>query len=485
MIALNTERIKSIILFSLVIMSFILTTRIWFNVSIEGLFVMPSKDKLSQAFKTTYEKESLLKPSKLVVHIGANKTLLSNNQSDKAYYDSILKGSNKIIKDLLDNKENYIETNVGIDQLDRIRDGRAVELIYKSSTQLDYIKSLLDVDKNLWNDIKEVTSIIISPAENKVYVIDQSKPVIHQFIALNMSKELEGTIDQIKAREDFSYVFLNDFNGAEYEFYSKYAIAPVSITSMPVLAVKKEVESDIKPSTEITAFFNTDDSSKIYSIRDPDGTVTFTDKDEGTVKVDTKGALEYYKYNITSKDIKYTDMNEAVSIAADYVNQHFGFKGDFYLSGIEGRPQGGRTTYLISFDYKYDGIPIITETDTDKSINKSAIEVEIVGQEVRRYKRNVGAEFSETRTVKIKSFDEILNLVQGRFDKYLNINNSESISKINDLYLAYFERNGILTPVWVADVQVESSVSDKITTYNKKYIIQAEEGQIDVILGEQ
>ncbi len=476
MIILNTERFKSFALFSLVIMSFVLTTRIWFDISIEGLFVMPSKDKTPYQLMTTYEKESLLKPNKVVVHLDENYTLLFNNQENHAYYSSILKGSNEIIKDLLINKENYTVSNIGIDQLQKVREGNTVELIFKAPFKLEYIKSLFNVEENLWNDVGQVTSIIISPIDNKIYIIDQSKAVIHQFTAVRMSNSLENTIAEIKLREDFAYVSLNVFNEEDFHIYGEYAIAPVSIVSMPVLEVKREVETNTELSGKVAELFN-DESDKISSISDIDGTVTFSDREEETVKVYADGVFEYYKYNVTSDDIRNTDMGEAIDIATSYISKHFGFDGDFYLSEVESRPQGGRNSYIVRFDYRYNGMPVITETES----SKSAIEVEIVGQEVKRYKRNVRKIVQEVETVQIMTFDEILDMVQGGLDNYLNIKNSESITKINDLYLAYYGDDELI-PVWVVNVDIKSNISEVEVTNQKTYIIGAEEG---AILGEQ
>lgn len=473
---MNTERFKSFALFSLVIMSFVLTTRIWFDISIEGLFVMPSKDKTPYQLMTTYEKENLLKPNKVVVHMDENYTLLFNNQENHAYYSSILKGSNEIIKDLLINKENYTVSNIGIDQLQKVREGNTVELIFNAPFKLEYIKSLFNVEENLWNDVGQVTSIIISPIDNKIYIIDQSKAVIHQFTAVRMSNSLENTIAEIKLREDFAYVSLNVFNEEDFHIYGEYAIAPVSIVSMPVLTVKREVETNIELSGKVAELFN-DESDKISSISDIDGTVTFSDREEETVKVYADGVFEYYKYNVTSDDIRNTDMVEAIDIAISYISKHFGFDGDFYLSEVESRPQGGRNSYIVRFDYRYNGMPVITETES----SKSAIEVEIVGQEVKRYKRNVRKIVQEVETVQIMTFDEILDMVQGGLDNYLNIKNSESITKINDLYLAYYGDDELI-PVWVVNVDIKSNISDVEVTNQKTYIIGAEEG---AILGEQ
>lgn len=453
-------------------MSFALTARIWFNVSIEGLFVMPSKDRSSYQLVTADKKESLLKPSKLVVNIDENHTLLFNNQENQAYYSSILKGSNEIIKDLLENKENYTVSSIGMDQLQRIRKGNTVELIFKANFKLDYIKSLLGVQKNLWNDVGQVSSIIISPIDNRLYIVDRGQGKIHQFTAVGMSNKLENTLAEIKLKEDYAYVFLNVFNKEDFNIYGEYTIAPVSIVSMPVLTVRKEVATNTELSVDIAALFK-NERDKISSITDTDGTVTFTDREEESVKVYADGVFEYYKYNIATDDIKCTDMGEAIDIATQYVSRNFGFDGDFYLSGVESRLQGGRNSYIVRFDYRYNGIPVVTETE----LSKSAIEVEIVGKEVKRYKRNVRRVIHEDNKVQIKTFDEILDIVQGGLDSYLSTRNSESIAKINDLYLAYYG-NEKLIPVWVVDVDIKTSIGGIECIRQKTYIIGAEEGAI-------
>ena len=464
---MNTQRIKSFVLISLVIMSFVLTTRIWFNISIEGLFAMPQNSPLQADL--IYDKENLLKPSKMVIHTGQNHTLLFNNTRDKNYYSFILNGSKDTIRDWLTNYESYTLSSLPKMELQELRKERAVELIFEYHIELENIKSLLDIEKNPWNDITNISSIIVSPFENKIYVIDENKENIYQFSSMQKPSILTGVITEIEKRNDFSDVFLDDYNKENFELYSDFAIVPVSIATMPMLKVKNEIILENKLDPEVAKFFN-DDSSNI-SIKDMDGKVIFTDREEETITIDAEGALEYYKYNISPDNTKHTGVMEATEIATQYVNNHLGYTYDFYLSKVESRIQGGRTSYLISFDYKYNGIPIITELDT----GSSAIEVEILGKEVKRYKRNVRVIEDQAQTINIMNFVDIVDIVWGDLDNYLNTTKSESIVVLNDLYLAYFERNAALIPVWVVDVRVEGKASIQ---YNKKYVIGAEEGVI-------
>lgn len=468
MIILNTQRIKSFVLISLVIMSFVLTTRIWFNISIEGLFVMPQNSPLQADL--IYDKENLLKPSKMVIHTGQNHTLLFNNTRDKNYYSFILNGSKDTIRDWLINYESYTLSTLPKVELQEIRKERAVELIFEYHIELENIRSLLNIEKDPWNDITNISSIIVSPFENKIYVIDENKENIYQFSSMQKPSILTGVITEIEKRNDFSDVFLNDYNKENLELYNDFAIVPVSIATMPTLKVKNEIKFENKLDLEVARFFD-EDSTNISSIKDKDGKIAFMDREEETVTIDAEGALEYYKYNISPNNTKYIGVMEATEIATQYVNDHLEFTYDFYLSKVESRIQGGRTSYIISFDYKYDGIPIITELDT----GSSAIEVEILGKEVKRYKRNVRVIEDQGQTINIMNFVDIVDIVWGDLDNYLNTTKSESIVVLNDLYLAYFERNAALIPVWVVDVRVEGKAG---LQYNKKYVIGAEEGVI-------
>jgi hypothetical protein len=456
-------------------MSFVLTTRIWFNISIEGLFVMPQNNQTLQA-GLDYDKENLLKPSKMVVHTEQIHTLIFNTDKDKEYYEFILYGAKDTMRDWLTNNESYTLSSVPKEQLQQIRENRAVEFIFDYNMEFANIKSLLDIEKNPWSDITDITSIIISPDKSKIYLVDKNKDSIYQFTSAQMPTVLTGVITEIEKRNDYSYVFLNMFNKQTVD-YGDYAIVPVSIATMPSLKVKSEIEIGDRPDPKILDFFD-GDSSNISSVKDIDGKITYTDREEENVTIDAQGALEYYKYNVTTNDTKSVGVKEAIDIATQYVTEHIEFTHDFYLSNVESTIQGGRTSYIISFDYKYGGVPIITELDT----GSSAIEVEILGQEVKRYKRNVRMIEDQGKAINIKSFSDILDIVWGNLDTKLNTTKSESIVVLNDLYLAYIERNAALIPIWVVEVRVENNENKQ---YDRKFIIGAEEGEIGVILDEK
>lgn len=463
---MSKERLKSFILFLLVATSFVLTTRIWFF-PIEGLFVMPTRQNQPTV---TYAKENLLKPGKLVVHTGANHTLLFNDEKDQAFYQAVLKGSNDILRDWLTHSESYQTTSLNLEKLTDLRNSESVELIFEKGMDIDNIRVLLDVEKNPWNNIKSINSIILNPQDKRLYIVDENKKTIFQFSSSQMVTKLAGDIAEIEKSSGFApYVFLNVYNEETYNLYGDYAIAPLSVSTMPALTVKKELEPDIKKTDQVELFFGDNLKELSGGVKDVEGKVTFTDREEKTLTINQDGALEYYKFNVASDSEKYTILDDAINIATQYVAEHLGFNYDFYLSSVAIGQQGGRTSFIFSFNYKYNGMPVITNLDS----SKGAVVVEILGKEVVRYKRYVRIIEETGQSVQIKTVFNILDSVWGVLNEKLNTSKQEAIVKLNDIYLAYIEGNSGLVPVWVVNVDIERSDSSE---YEKTYVIKAEAG---------
>jgi len=129
--------------------------------------------------------------------------------------------------------------------------------------------------------------------------------------------------------------------------------------------------------------------------------------------------------------------------------------------------------YIIRYKYAYEGLPIVLAS----GLSSDTIEVEIVGNEVKRYKRLIRKLNEELEYRQVMEFIDVLNIL---LDKKVEALSGEKIIKINDMYLAYYERysQNIITyvPVWVADVTVERF--GKGTVLNQRYIINAETGII-------
>jgi hypothetical protein len=129
--------------------------------------------------------------------------------------------------------------------------------------------------------------------------------------------------------------------------------------------------------------------------------------------------------------------------------------------------------YIIRYRYSFEGLPIVMSSGS----NIDTIEVEIVGDQVKRYKRLVRTLHNDMQYKQVKNFRDILDIL---LDKKVETMSGEKIKTIKDMYLAYNEiyeeKNIRYVPVWVAEVTVERLENGALL--NQRYILNAETGFI-------
>ncbi|MFZ5353962.1 MAG: two-component system activity regulator YycH [Bacillota bacterium] len=470
---MKREHVKSVVLFSLVILSFVLTTRLWFNISIEGFFIMSGRDKAKNTENTIkYDITTLLKPNKIIINTNEKEILLRNSSSND-FYDSVLNDSILVLKQLLSSKEiEYLTQSV--DVLSDVRKTKSIELILSEAVEANTIVGLLKLESNPHEGIRSINEFIICPLDKKAYIFDKNQNKVFEFKVSYLEGGLELMLQLIEkvnsTEESISHLYLNDIvapekdAGPEAYTIDKNAIVPINLLEMPVLSIESEIHANGEITDDIRSFF--DDNDDINIIIDEEGIVKYTDRDEESVWVSDDGTIEYFNNSTYNGGQSSISLHDAIKLSADYIDRHMGFPEDSYLSEIEREDIGSKTVYVIRYKYRYEGLPIIVES----GIYSHSIEVKIDGDQVRRYKRMVkkisySDEFSKINF--INAFDTI----SGRNKKEL-IPKGERISKINDMYLAYYERSSSLIPVWVVDVEIENMKSEKgMPTENKKYIV--------------
>ena len=163
-------------------------------------------------------------------------------------------------------------------------------------------------------------------------------------------------------------------------------------------------------------------------------------------------------------------LEDTVSIATDFINSHLGFPKDAYISSVEPVISDDKfESCIIRYNYRYEGIPII---NNDLGMD-NPLEIEIVGGEVKRFKRLV-RNIKETGEMKgIKNPLDIVDIIYKRLCHDKNVNEEDIM--IKDVYLSYFEYsysgNISMIPVWVVHVEAGQKKSGK-------YFINAESGVI-------
>ena len=466
---LRRERFKSISLIVLVILSFILTTQIWFYTSIEGIFVMQGNKSIKPDFNAEYDKSDILKPHKLVVSFGERSTLQYDNEANSETYNRIFKEAKRIIRTaILTNSQDSVK-KLPQEDLSRIRDARGVSFIFNMPLEIEAVYKLMNISSGTDFGVKSIDEMIVAQSLNKVYLKDTAQNALFELSTIGIQNNLDFMISNLEKQPTISCLFLDRFDP---ELYGKNAVVPSKIGTkgLPILSGAKELEVKEEIPDTIADFFN-DEISSLSIIKNMDGTLVYTDRENQVVKLYTNGMLEYVNYDLQSAVNSEINVRNAIDISTDYVSKHFGFPDNSYISDIIKSLHGDR--YIIRYRYTYEGLPIIL----DSGLSSDTIEVEIVGDEVRRYKRLVRKLNDELEYKQIMDFVDVLNILH---DEKVEVLSGEKIVKVNDMYLAYYERysQDSIThiPVWVAEVTVERS--EKGTVLNQRYIINAETGII-------
>ena len=461
------ELIKAIALVGLILISFFLTTRIWFYTSIEGIFVMSTNSAKTASRVTDFTTLELMKPEKIIVNYRSNHYLI---KGDRTGYNEVLKLCNNVIQQTLGNAKRD-SVKLTLDSWDAIRKGKNIEMKYPFSINSQVFNDVLGLPSSSIEKGLSIDAVIISPEDKTFYIMDEKKQIVLQYSIPSSNSKLVEIIDSEQKISGNAYVFLHDFEANLYGI-NVGVQARLEPKDIPTLIVDKESRPDGRISEYVSSFFS-DENAVISILKDPDGTLVYTDREENGLRIDNNGLLEYVNYNVMAKSQKSITTLDALKQAADFVNVHLGFPNDSYISYL-GEVVAGNE-YIVKYNYRYNGITVLQ----DLADEKDALTLDILGDKTKNYKRVVRQIVEIQPAQNIKSFVEILDVL---FDTKNTASNGFNITKINDMKLSYLERSSqgkmYLVPVWVIDVQMEKNIEGKAQKEARQYKINAETGVI-------
>lgn len=468
---MNRERIKSVSLLFLVILSFVLTTRIWFSTSIEGIFIMSGNKSIKPDYNAEYDKSDLLKPHKLIVSFGEGSTLLYDNEEYSEAYDRIFKEAKRVIRTAILVNSKEVVKRIPNEELRKIRDSRGVSFIFNMPLEVEAIYKLMNIISYPDIGIKSIDEIIVARSLDRVYMYDTTQDALYEFRTEGVQNNLDYLISNLEKQPTVSSLYLDRIQPG---MYSKNAVVPAKIVTkgFPVLSGQRELEVGDEIPEVVADLFN-EEISSLSIIKNIDGTLVYTNREGQLVKLYTDGMLEYVNFDIQSDSSNKINVRSAIDISTEFVSRHFGFPENCNISDIIKTMKGDK--YIIRYRYAHEGLPVLSAS----GMRSDSIEVEIVGDEVRRYKRLKRELNHESEYKQVMDSIDVLDILH---DKKVEDQSGEKIKKVNDMYLAYYEyersgQNGITyVPVWVAEVTVERL--DKGAVLNQRYIINAETGII-------
>lgn len=433
---------------------------------------MSENKAIKAEFNAEYDMSKLIKPHKLIVSFGERSTLQYDDEENSETYNRIFKEAKRVIRTaVLVNSKDVVE-RVEPEELERIRGTKSVSFIFNMPLEVNAVYKLLNISSGDYIGIGSIDEIIISQTLKRLYMYDTNTKVLYEFRTEGIQNNLDYMISNLEKEETISCLYLDRFSKFQPDLYGKNAIVPAKLwsTGVATLAGTRELSAGDEIPDSIAMFFN-DNKNSLSIIKNMDGTYLYTDRDNKVVKLYIDGTLEYVNYELQASDNKILNVRDVIDISTEFVSNHLGFPENCYISDIVKSMRGDK--YIIKYRYSYEGLPVLMSSDT----SSDAIEVEVVGDRVRRYKRQVRQLDNTQQYRQVMDFRDILDIL---LDQKVQALSGEKIKTIKDMYLAYYEIYGeeqiTYVPVWVAEVSVERLESGSIL--NQRYIINAETGII-------
>lgn len=474
---MNREKLKTLILSILVIMSILLTQQLWFP-SPNEIFTSETKSEKDSSSIAIEARENTISPNAIVVSFGAGDirknhyTVLSSN------LDLAWNKSKNILQDFflgdpeitLVTKDEYIQNNIL----------KSIELEFAKNMPTILVSSIFDsLENKIVRSIKEINKILI-PAFNRgvIYIVENDETIFEVKLSqYNDNSTLVNFIDELGEVEYIKYHPI--FSGFE-EFDKNYTPMPISYT-VPTTQIFVQSEIDINNEAMLIErsknFFN-ENFDFVKTVKETSGaTVYVYGYGEKSVRINSKGALEY---NEQIGNISSTNVVASLDAAIDFIYKNGGLPEGTYLKEVKSILSGKNKGYLFSFGYRIGGFPVKFKGNR----MEHPIEIEVYGNKVKSYRslvRNVMNIQGITPEQSVLYFADIINEnIKDLKLHYFNfedestekIDDEEKISEIlkgiEEVRMVYFDtvdeaKGQLLKPSWMIKIKGDIYYFDSYT----------------------
>ncbi|SHJ93181.1 hypothetical protein [Paramaledivibacter caminithermalis] len=488
---MRIEKLKSLLLASLFIVSLLLTQRLW--------FYLPFGEVISTANDIDTENididvTDLLSPQNFTISFGGGtytvffsepyevwniaSTLPKDSENTYNKKDIwIWETAKNVLKEHLG--EGYEVQEIGYDQWIKIMKFKSLIMNFACEIPGDILIDALIGQKSDSKISERIDTILILAAEeekNDIYFGNNEKNVYFKLksgVLDNRIRILIENIEKVGQEKGYiEYVTLQSRYNTPSKVKSDVLIPIFAEGSEPIpsYSAKNQIDVSDKLAVKNQAYqFFGRTFDFVKEINEIDGTVIYMyGYGEKSLKLNKNGTLEYVEKVNKHKTGSHLDFIDSLKLAAKFVEE----KGKWpvnikntYLSDYELVEKNNKKGYRFSFNYRLKGFPIfIPDIGEDKGI-----EVEIIGNQITYYKRIVKSPPQKLNDEEKGIFSifnneedkDILNVLEVLIknkedikDNYINLSQKDKDQGITieelikDIGIVYFSYKDKLIPVW-------------------------------------
>lgn len=405
---MRIEKIKSVLLVSLFVVSLIFTQRLWFYFPFGG--VMSIANDMDSEY-IDMDITDILSPQNFVISFGGGYYTVffsepyevwnitnpvpdgTNNSYDKKDV-WIWETAKNVLEDYF--KSDYQVEKITLEEWKEIKKFKSLKLNFACGIPGDIlIDSIRDEDSDTSKITDEITTILIPATDgikNNIYFGNNENNIYLELNGGFMDNRVRQLIDNIEnVGEDkgyIDYVTLNRIATVKNDVLTPLFDETSKI--IPSYNVKNEIDISDKSGVKSQAyqFFNSS-FDFVKEINEIDGTVIYMyGYGEKTLKISKNGVLDYREKIDNEKASSELDFIDSLKYAVKFVEEKGKWpinRENAYLSDYKAIEKNNKKGYRFSFNYRLKGLPVfIPDIAEDKGIV-----VEVIGRQITYYKKLV------------------------------------------------------------------------------------------------
>ncbi len=436
------ERLKTLLLLSMVCISIFLTKGLWISMPYD---LLPSLKK-EEAIGANYLLGDMIRPHKYLLNFSNEAHTIRYTDSNKYLWTS----TRSILIDALSSNSAKFSTISHEDFL-ACNEKRSIVFYFPEEFNTYILSRSLNVTKpnDIVKKIEEIDSIYFYLGKGDSYFIF-SKGEKHVKLS-NLDIDTENIKERVKGiekSENFNYYYpMKDTLGVNNDLLISFKMSK----DMPKVYVESELNTNnIEEMRDIAEKFFNKDIDYIREIVEDSGSIIYL-YDQQVLKIKPNGELEYF--NPLNEPVLERNLYNSLNTAADFLSQNIGIPQNMYLAKIEKIKSEEDLGYRLSFRYRMGEFPIILGSDTIEDF----VQIDVFNKNIRKYKRFIRKDMGLVREDSLENknllsaFDIInlnYNFLESKYmqENKIDFKSEESLnlkedvlSSIKDINIAYVD----------------------------------------------
>lgn len=458
--SMKREKIKTLLLVFLFVISIFLTQQLWIEFPYEALSSLVDSSQLT---KVELSASNIISPEKFLINFSESKRTLLYSDNNHFLWP---KGKD-ILKEGLKNEDMSV-VKITDEEYENEKKRKSITYIFPQNTYTYALAKGLDVkiSQKIHGVINKVDDISIYLGRDPYIIINSDDNYFKITGTQTDYFELRNTIDSIEGEGYTRYYTIKESIGIDSDIFMSLSLD----IQLPYVYVDREINTKDEDALDKIAENILDkDIDYIRKFVENNGSIIYM-HDQKTLKIYNNGLLEYF--DIINEPITKRDPYLSLDTAIKFVFKCHDKAKDIRLSNIEEIVKEGNKGYRILFTQTINGFPVVGLGGELSNF----IEVEVFNEYVKSSKMYIRDEKSLVKgdigdnKPMLASYDILnknINLIQENYIKNREVDitkagererlREEVLTAIDDIYLAYYDpalkdNREMILPVWVIKI---------------------------------